>query len=334
MIDQIKKTFDEYLNLNYVKSRNDPEEEPFKTKYEARKLLENLILKLDTNLENSNTSQFASSASSIHANSSYSFFCNKLDPLVKLNFEMTAKSYLVSRFLQFNLAKNFIETEEVETGEKLVEKIIAELVKFESDECSYNPLLFSLKLSCFNELIFVWSHRADYKKSLSLLLQIDLIYEIYKNESSKSFLSLQQSPQMTTTMPFELNELILMNKEIDEEKRRKSFEALYTHSLFFFAQVYGKLDEKEKSAYYCRLTLQRQLDQYNEKLNEKELESNRESSDFQNEKVIFDPLDWATHAGAISQYYICLEDFSTARHCLCCAESVMETLQQKGMCEN
>jgi KIF-binding protein len=328
MIDKIKKSFDEYLNLNYVKSRNDPEEEPFKTKYEARKLIQSLLENLNANLENlgeyHESTEFIAPLS--HANVTYVFFCNKISSLARLNFNMSAKSYLVSKFLQFNLAKNFIETEEVETGEKIIEKILEEFATFEEDNNIYNPLFFSLKLSCFNELIFVWSHRADYKKSLQLVMQIDLIYDIYKNESIKSFIPESYGP--TTTMPFELNELIVLNKESDEEKRRKAFEALYTHSLFFFAQIYGKIDEKEKSAYYCRLTLQRQLDQYNDKLNEKEIESNRESSDYQNEKVIFNPLDWATHAGAISQYYICLEDFATARHCLCCSESVMETLNR------
>ena len=282
MVDLVKKKFDEYLHLNYVTSRNDPDEEPFKTKYEARKLIEDLIGKLDHKLENTSgqdASTFVSCSELVHSNRYYEYFCSKIDPSNKVGLDMTAKSYLISKLLKFYLAKNFIETEEIETGEKMIENMIAELVKITSDESVYNPLLFSLKLSCFNELIFVWSHRADYKKSLRLVLQIDLIYEVFTKESRKHFFS--DSQEMT--MPFKLDELIVMSKDLDQNKRCKAFEALYTHSLFFFAQIYGKLDEKEKSAYYCRLTLQRQLDQFNEKINEKE----DESSDYNNEKVFF-----------------------------------------------
>ena len=308
MVDQIKKKFDEYYDLNYVKSRQDPEEEPYKTKYTARQLIEALIANLNLKLENTSghdSSKFLTSAESKHLNSTYELFCNNLDSVTNQMYAMSAKSYLICKFLQFNLAKNFIETEEIESGEKIIEKIIGELAKVEENASVYNPLIFGLKLACFNELIFVWSHRADYKKSLKLVLQIDLIYDIFTKESSKNFVSPTNEDNFST-MPFEISELIILNHELNASKRRKIFEALYTHSLFFFAQVYGKLDEKEKSAYYCRLTLQRQLDEYNEKLIEKEGESNNEPADYHDERVVFDPLDWATHAAAISQYFMCL----------------------------
>ena len=333
MVDQIKDKFDDYYQLNYVLSRQDPEEDPYKTKYVARKLIEALIASLNTRLENSpglETSKFMTCVELKHLNDTYELFCTKIDPITVSQYGMSAKSFLICKFLQFNLAKNFIETEEIESGEKIIEKILAELVKFEEGDCVYNPLLFSLKLACFNELIFVWSHRADYKKSLSLVLQIDLIYEVFLKESPKNFVS-PSNEENFSTMPFEINELVSMSTKLNAVKRRKVFEALYTHSLFFFAQVYGKLDEKEKSAYYCRLTLQRQLDEYNDKLNEKEEDATvNESSDFHDERVVFDPLDWATHAAAISQYYICEDDFSTARHCLCCAEAILEGLHQES----
>jgi hypothetical protein len=343
----LKEKYEEYLNLNYVKSRFDPDEEPYKTKYEARKIIDDVTGSLSPNLNNSidqNPSEFMISAELKHLIDTYEFFYNKLDPVVNSKYSMSAKSFLIKKLFEFNLAKNFIETEEIETGEKLLAKIIRELDSLEilddsKEPLLYNPLLFNLKLSCFNEMIFVWSHRADYKKSLSLLLQIDSIYETYQKESSKNFVSNKDTKNENNTglvtAPFNLNELIHLNKEFTIKKRADSFEALYTHSLFFFAQVYGKLDDKEKSAYYCELTLQRQLDRHNEAVEVCTKENMDDGELFkiiatedQQERVLFDPLDWATHAGAISQYYVCESDFATARHCLCCAEAILRKLHE------
>ncbi len=67
-------------------------------------------------------------------------------------------------------------------------------------------------------------------------------------------------------MPFDSVELIGIDMQLTNEERKSSFESIYTHSLFYSAQIYGKLNDKEKSAYFCQLTLQRQLDQHNSQL--------------------------------------------------------------------
>lgn len=59
------------------------------------------------------------------------------------------------------------------------------------------------------------------------------------------------------------------------------FEMAYTHTLYYLAQVYKNLDEYEKAARYCHITLQRQL-QFDQ----------------------FVPLEWAINAATLSQYYI------------------------------
>ena len=92
------------------------------------------------------------------------------------------------------------------------------------------------------------------------------------------------------------------------------------------------MDQKEKSAYYCQMTLQRQIDEHNEKITP---ENNITSENIQTvfnqqpqEKVTLNPLDLATHAGALSQFYVTEEDFATARHCLCCADAILEKLNE------
>jgi len=121
-------------------------------------------------------------------------------------------------------------------------------------------------------------------------------------------------------------------------------ESLYTYSLFYLAQIYGKLDNKEKSAEYCQLTLQRQIDEHAGDLGRATEALGGEGKGVKQfkqqplDKIKFDPLDWATvsvailfltqvqgcillllffflkHAAALSQYYVCEEDFATARH--------------------
>lgn len=117
---------------------------------------------------------------------------------------------------------------------------------------------------------------------------------------------------------------------MSRDKRCANFESLYTHSLFYFAQVYGKLDEKEKSANYCQATLQRQMDEHlrRKTTSVEETQSTQNDVPQPQERVVFNPLDWATHAAAISQYYQCEGDFPTARHCLCCAQAILDKLNE------
>lgn len=168
---------------------------------------------------------------------------------------------------EFNLAKNYAETEEIESGAKLFAQLVQQLDTLTLNkhlEQVYNPLIFNLKLNCFMELIIIWSIRSDFKKCLKLLAQIDEAYAIYKQDSNKNYLIIDDDNYKT--MPFDPTELISIDTRLTNEIRRNNFESVYTHCLFYSAQVYAKLDDKEKSAYYCQMTLQRQLDQFNNKM--------------------------------------------------------------------
>ena len=356
----LKNNYEKYLNLNYVKSKLDPEEEPFKSKYIAREMIKLLIEKLDPNFKPTDgfidQSTFLKSDEQKHLIDTYIYFYEKLNTICIKRYSMSSKSFLACKFLELYLARNYIETEEVETGEKLLAKIVRQLDNLidlkvdsndlineelnsedspysktrdnQSDLLVYNPLIFNLKLSCFNELVYVWSARGNYKKCLQLLHVIKEIYEIYQVESTKSHLQ-DENKDNFITVPYDSNELICFKKDLSVKKRQSNFEALYTHSLFYFAQVYGKLDDKDNSAHYCELTLQRQIDAYNEKIeNISNQTETKELDDQLEEKVSFNPLEWATHAAAISQYYVTENDFATARHCLCCSEAILIKLNQ------
>jgi hypothetical protein len=319
-LNLLKKKYEEYLRLNYIKSRQDPDEEPYKTKYEARKLIETILNDLE-----SNKFQFESLTSSEFLNTSnkYDHFYSKLEEKCQKTFQKQAKHFLIYKLFEFNFAKNLIETEEVEQGEKIVSKILREIDSLDQQQNStstnYDPLVINFKLNCFNELIFVWSSRTMYRECLNLIQSIEEIYEVY-HENSKNICE-----------PFMPVEIIILNQNSTDKKREKNFESVYTHSLFFIAQIYGKLNDSEKSAYYVQLTLQRHLAEFNESITtdennrqeKKECESDVEQLD---ENVSFNPLDWATHSAALSQYYLVQGDFATTRHCLSCADAILNRL--------
>ena len=176
---EIKEKYLEYLNLNYVKSLQDPDEEPYKSKYEARKIIEALLPEIEkANFEE--TSQFVSSSeNSSELKRSYDEWFAKLATLAS---GKNARSFLATKFLEYNLSRNLVETEEIERGEKILSRITQELDHFDSSASGfeYNPLTIALELSCLNELIFVWSGRGDYKRCLSLIETVEEIYRAYK----------------------------------------------------------------------------------------------------------------------------------------------------------
>lgn len=76
-------------------------------------------------------------------------------------------------------------------------------------------------------------------------------------------------------------------------ERQREFGAIFTHTLYYLAQVNAAMGHSKKGAMYCHTTLRRQLetDQY-------------------------DPVDWALNCATLSQYYITQPNYILSRHCL------------------
>lgn len=85
----------------------------------------------------------------------------------------------------------------------------------------------------------------------------------------------------------------------------KEIESAYTHTLFYLAQAYGHIGIAQKSSFYCRETLQRQLDQG--------LNDSRSA------------MDWAKNCAGMADYYMSKTYFKIASHSLSCAENVLRT---------
>ena len=299
--DEIILKYKEYLDLNYKQSLDDPEENPYDSKYKAR----DLLTKFKSKLDNETVFQTYQVLEP---------YFNRLNDFIGKKYQKSAKLYLIEKLFEFSLAKNHIETDEYDCGERMLGVLLIELEKLVENSndtthaiSNYNPIYFSLLLNSLNELVFVWSHRADYEKCIRLLSKIKELYDFYEN--------LPKTEEFQP--PFDIHEIIEYNDKLKNEKRATVFESLYTHSLYYMAQVYGKAGKKDKSAYYCQLTLQRQI------------EFNNTSDDYidniqpQTATIGFDAIDWATHSAALSQFYVCQDDFSTSRHCLYCAEALL-----------
>lgn len=328
-LEEIIEKYKNYLNLNYVKSLEDSDDMPYESKYKARDLLNGLKTNLNKNLTQKNAVLYT--------------YYTQLDDLTTRIYKKTSTSYMIEKLIDFNLAKNFIETEEYDYGERLLSSLIIELEKLIEHERDsthsisiYNPLTFNILINCLNETVFVWSRRGNYEKCLKLLLKTKDIYDFYRNLYETALKSVDQNDitedenidewneNIRFQVPFELNEIIELNSKLTNKKRYLIFESLYTHTMYYLAQIYGKLNEREKSAVYCQLTLQRQLD------------FNNTNDDFvdnmlQTTKIEFDLVEWATHAAAISQYYVYECEFSTARHCLYCSEAILEYLNENRL---
>jgi len=271
MLNQLKQALKEYLYLNYVECKNDDEETPYESKYKARKLIESQLEQIRSNLSidesDNDHNEYMKSLEMKHLYETYGHFMRLLETECMNKYGVNSKQFLIIKLFEFNLAKNYAETEEIESGAKLFAQLVQQLDTLTLNkhlEQVYNPLIFNLKLNCFMELIIIWSIRSDFKKCLKLLAQIDEAYAIYKQDSNKNYLIIDDDNYKT--MPFDPTELISIDTRLTNEIRRNNFESVYTHCLFYSAQVYAKLDDKEKSAYYCQMTLQRQLDQFNNKM--------------------------------------------------------------------
>ena len=98
----------------------------------------------------------------------------------------------------------------------------------------------------------------------------------------------------TEVAPFVIRDLFIDDEHLTpEEERQMAFESEHTHTLFYLAQIYDKLQKRSESAEYCYATLRRQL-----------------------ETRQFDSIEWALNCATLSQYYITVGDYMSTRHCL------------------
>ena len=155
------------------------------------------------------------------------------------------------------------------------------------EECREESLASFPQLVSLNQLGIIWGNRGENDKALELLLQGKALYDSRRGEP-----------------PPLCNKDLFYGHVREESLRERSFDDQYTHTLFYLAQVYSNLEQPRLSAEYCQTTLSRQL-----------------------ETNAYDPIEWSLNAATISQYYIGVENFPQARHCLASAHVVLSRFE-------
>ena len=280
----------------YVQCLNDPEEEPYRSKYESRKSFEELrevdideesdliqreFETLDL-VQNENKLKFITTTSAEETSGQVAGDVHRSSVVVSVSKK---HRFLIRLLLDYHIATIYSDTEERSEGEARLRDI---LVSIESG--LPHPLLSALALNLLNQLVLIRTSYEQYNDAIELAQRTEKVYQ-------------SSSPPLE---PYRLRELIQIDSATSNGERREEFEQTYTHTLFYLAQIYAKLHEKDQSAMYCRLTLERQLTLFHQK------------------SAHFDALDWATNCATLSQYYMSNHDYATARHCMMCADLMLD----------
>ncbi|ESO90154.1 hypothetical protein LOTGIDRAFT_123781 [Lottia gigantea] len=137
--------------LNDEDSKNDPDDDPYKSKYAAREL--------------------------------YQIVKNKVENL-RINDcedELAVKIRKLSTAISLKLAINYEETEELSTSEELLNKCLEDVEKYKMQHDCVN-----LYQAVLNQLAILWSHRRSSEKALKYLELAETIFKTFKQEEGDS----------------------------------------------------------------------------------------------------------------------------------------------------
>ncbi|XP_048864904.1 KIF-binding protein [Brienomyrus brachyistius] len=259
-----------------VESRKDPENDPFRSKYNARELLREIhcTLKSLGGVENDEDGEAEQLQREIAGDEDRGGGGHSGDSAAGMRL---ARQGVV----EYYLGVNHVETEELSAGEEHLMNCMNLL-----DKCAISRENVSVFIHVRNQLGILWAGRDEIDKAQGFLETAEAIYVRYVKEDGQP--------------PADLTDFFVEGQyELTQQERMKRFEMAYTHTLYYLAQVYKNLDEYEKAARYCHITLQRQL-QFDQ----------------------FVPLEWAINAATLSQYYITKCCYMEGRHCLAAASIV------------
>lgn len=206
----VKLALEQIHQLTDVDSLDDPEDDPFKSKYKARELLESLRKKLDVFIElNSNDTDDAGCVSNLNSNASGDHtilahnFAKDHDDLSLENIDIncedesfdslssTKRVQIFLRYIEGKLGMNFIECEETSSGEDHISRALQGLnSKFNVS----TPWTVYVHLYLLNQLGILHAARRNNEKASEVLHQAECVYVTYKTEHA--------------TAPFHPNDLI------------------------------------------------------------------------------------------------------------------------------
>uniref|UniRef100_A0A2K5VM15 KIF-binding protein n=2 Tax=Macaca TaxID=9539 RepID=A0A2K5VM15_MACFA len=297
---EVCEKFQAALTLSRVELQKNPEKEPYKSKYSARALLEEVKALLGPAPEDEDERPEAEDGPGAgdHALGLPAEVVEPEGPVAQRAVRLAV--------IEFHLGVNHIDTEELSAGEEHLVKCLRLLRRYRlSHDCislyiqaqrqgfamlprcqviclPWPPKVLGLQ----NNLGILWSEREEIETAQAYLESSEALYTQYMKEVG--------CPPLDPTERFLPEE-----EKLTEQERSKRFEKVYTHNLYYLAQVYQHLEMFEKAAHYCHSTLKRQL-----------------------EHNAYHPIEWAINAATLSQFYINKLCFMEARHCLSAANVI------------
>ncbi|KAM9409233.1 KIF-binding protein [Pholidichthys leucotaenia] len=230
--------FTNIQNLTEIDSRNDSENDPFRSKYKARDILREIYCSLKS-LEAGDGEEESGERRPTE---------EPLDGQTEDGFGQgfpgdSPAGLRAARLgvVEYYLGVNHVDTEELSAGQEHLMNSMKLL-----ERCSVSSENVSLIIHVRNQLGILWAGRDETEKAQGFLETAESIYQRYMKEDG--------SPPTDMTEYFTTEENLLTHQE-----RTKRFELAYTHTMYYLAQVYQNLGETERAATYCHSTLQRQL---------------------------------------------------------------------------
>lgn len=140
--------YKEAIKLSIEDSKNDPETEPYKSKYDSREILLELKKKLDSfqAVGDENT-----------------------------DADIGTRLKALQSVIEYDLALNYIETEEKSTGERYLNGLKDKLedLRMETEFCC-------VLIKCYQHLGMLWNGRGELEKSLHFFNNSEKLCEDYK----------------------------------------------------------------------------------------------------------------------------------------------------------
>ena len=238
-MELLETVYTEFKRAESLYHAENDDATPFKTKYEAKEILIDLITKID----------------------------DQNEPVDQL---LIAKGAL-----QYFIAKIEYESEDRPSA----------VTRFKSCLEALEPFKFDARAtSCFikasNDIAVVWSEREEPQTAHTYLMNAKKVYK--------------ESVDKNCGHVWDQWEVLKPESErLAKSVRIDNIEDLYTHTLFFLAQTTKSLDKSDESAEYCGMCLERQL-----------------------KSGKYDAREWSLHSACLSQYYLSIDDYVTAHHCL------------------
>uniref|UniRef100_A0AAQ5YV87 KIF-binding protein n=1 Tax=Amphiprion ocellaris TaxID=80972 RepID=A0AAQ5YV87_AMPOC len=232
--------FNNAQNLTEVESRNDPENDPFRSKYKARELLREIYCSLKS-FEADEGEEESGGESGEQRPTEQPVDGQREDGQGISGDSPAGMRAAKLGAVEYYLGVNHVDTEELSAGQEHLMNCMKLL-----ERCRVSSENVSLFIHVRNQLGILWAGRDETEMAQGFLETAESIYQRYMKEDG--------SPPTDMTEYFTSEENLLTHQE-----RTKRFELAYTHTMYYLAQVYKNLGETERAATYCHSTLQRQL---------------------------------------------------------------------------